>query len=123
MKQKLLSGRCACGQVVFQVMADTACAVCYCETCRRASGSWGMAWIDGVRSSLSINGPVARWRSSAHAYRHYCASCGTQLLLLEDAEEENVEISVGSLDEQDRITVDHESYSASRPAWVAKPNG
>lgn len=78
-----------------------------------------MAWIDGVRSSLSIHGPVARWRSSAHAYRHFCACCGTQLLLLEDDEADTVEIAVGSLDAQHRIAIDHESYLASRPGWAA----
>lgn len=119
MTQTLLSGRCACGEVVYQVAAETACAICYCETCRRASGSWGMAWIDGIRSSLTMHGPVSRWRSSPHAYRHFCASCGTQLLLLEDADEDIVEIAVGSLDRQDHITVDHESYLAVRPSWVA----
>lgn len=118
MKQTLLSGRCACGQVVFQAMADTACVVCYCETCRRASGSWGMAWVDAIRSSLSIHGPVSRWRSSSHAYRHFCGVCGTQLLLLEDEGGDVVEIAVGSLDRQDLVSVDHEIYLASRPDWA-----
>jgi hypothetical protein len=118
MKQTPLSGRCACGQVVFQVTAETACAVCYCETCRRASGSWGMAWVDAIRSSLSIHGPVSRWRSSSHTYRHFCGVCGTQLLLLEDQGEDVVEIAVGSLDQQHLIGVDHEIYLASRPDWA-----
>ena len=78
-----------------------------------------MAWVDGIRSSLAMHGPISRWRSSAHAYRHFCASCGTQLLLLEDADEDIVEIAVGSLDRQDHITVDHESYLANRSSWVA----
>ena len=78
-----------------------------------------MAWVDGIRSSLSIHGPVSRWRSSSHAYRHFCGVCGTQLLLIEDADEDIVEIAVGSLDQQDSLTVDHESYVDSRPAWAA----
>ena len=119
MKQTQLSGRCACGQVAFQAMTETACVVCYCEACRRASGSWGMAWVDAVRSSLVIHGPVSRWRSSTHAYRHFCGVCGTQLLLLEDEGEDVVEIAVGSLDQQHLIGVDHEIYLASRPNWAS----
>jgi len=77
-----------------------------------------MAWVDGARSSLSMRGPVSRWRSSTHAYRHFCAVCGTHLLLIEDAGGDSVEIAVGALEQQSALSVDHESHLASRPAWV-----
>jgi hypothetical protein len=118
METELLSGRCACGQTVFEVRAATASAVCYCDTCRRVSGGLGMAWVDGKRSSLSMHGPVSRWRSSTHAYRHFCAVCGTHLLLIEDAGGDSVEIAVGALEQQSALSVDHERYVASRPTWV-----
>lgn len=118
METELLSGRCACGQTVFQVRAATASALCYCDTCRRISGGPGMAWVDAERASLSMQGPVSRWRSSTHAWRHFCAVCGTQLLLIEDEGGEVVEIAVGALERQDLLSVDHESFLSSRPAWA-----
>ena len=80
-----------------------------------------MAWVDGLRASLVMQGPVSRWRSSTHAYRHFCSVCGTQLLLVEDEDEggDVVEIAVGALQAQERISVDHERYRDSLPDWIA----
>ena len=77
-----------------------------------------MAWVDGLRASLVMQGPVSRWRSSTHAYRHFCSVCGTQLLLLEDGGGDVVQIAVGALQAQERISVDHERYRDSLPAWA-----
>ncbi|MEP6906369.1 MAG: GFA family protein [Pseudoxanthomonas sp.] len=118
METQLLSGRCACGQTVFQINAATACEVCYCDTCRQVSGGVGMAWATGLRASLSMHGPVSRWRSSDHAFRHFCASCGTQLLLIQEQAGDMVKIAVGALEPQDCMRMDHESHRESRPRWA-----
>ena len=121
METEHLSGRCACGQTTFRVETRTACALCYCDTCRHVSGGLGVAWVDGLRASLVMQGPVSRWRSSNHGHRHFCSVCGTQLLLVEDGGGDVVEIAVGALQAQERISVDHESYRDSLPAWAATP--
>jgi len=79
-----------------------------------------MAWINGQRASLEVDGPLNTWRSSSHASRGYCSECGSQLLLFEDDEPGIVEIAVGAVDQQGEISVDHVSYAESRPRWADK---
>lgn len=117
METELLSGRCACGQTVFEVRAATISTVCRCDTCRQVSGGLGIAWVDGVRASLSMQGPVSRWRSSAHAYRHFCAVCGTHLMQVEDGERDTVRIAVGALEPQSVLALDHANPPPGRAAW------
>lgn len=119
MEIERLSGRCACGQTTFQVEARTTGALCHCDICRQVSGGLGMVWIDGLRASLVMQGPVSRWRSSTHAYRHFCSVCGTQLLRVEDGGGDVVGIAVGALQAQERISIDHGNYVDSLPDWAA----
>ncbi len=118
METELLSGRCACGQTVFEVRAVPVSTVCRCDTCRQVSGGLGIAWVDGVRASLSMQGPVSRWRSSGHTYRHFCAVCGTHLMQVEDGDGDTVRIAVGALEPQSILGLDHESPRPARATWA-----
>lgn len=121
----VLRGRCACRRVEYAVHAlELEAAVCHCETCRRASGGAGMAWVNGDRATLRTYGAVHSWRSSDHAMRQLCPQCGSQLFLLEDGEPGVVEVAVGTLDDASAIRSTRSAFANQRPRWDARePRG
>ncbi|WP_052024485.1 PAS domain S-box protein [Acidovorax sp. CF316] len=95
-------------------------AVCYCETCRRASGGAGMVWVGGDRGTLRVYGALHTWRSSDHGARQLCPECGSQLFRLEDAQPGVVEVAVGTLDDASAIRSTHSAFANQRPRWDAR---
>ena len=100
----VMRGRCACRRVEYAVHAlELEAAVCYCESCRRASGGAGMAWLEGERATLRTYGALHTWQSSEHAVRQLCPQCGSQLFRLEEGRPDVVEVAVGTLDDPGAI--------------------
>ena len=76
-------GACLCGAVRFEIDAPTLfCAHCHCSMCRRAHGAGYVTWI-GVPYErfrmLAGEERLVRYRSSEHATRSFCGTCGTPL--------------------------------------------
>ncbi|MDZ7863198.1 PAS domain S-box protein [Acidovorax sp.] len=94
--------------------------VCHCETCRRASGGAGMAWIAGDRATLRLYGAVHTWRSSGHAARQLCPECGSQLFRLEDTRPEAVDVALGTLDDASAVRSTRSAFANQRPRWDAR---
>ena len=71
------TGRCACGQVTFRVMAPDTYGACHCEMCRRWAGG---VWMGVVcEDILAIDGPAKEWVSSNIARRGFCPECGSSV--------------------------------------------
>ena len=117
----VLRGHCACRRVEYAVHArELEAAVCYCETCRRASGGAGMAWVEGDQATLRVYGALHTWRSSDHGARQLCPECGSQLFRLEDAQPGVVEVAVGTLDDASAIRSTRSAFANQRPRWDAR---
>lgn len=117
----VLRGHCACRRVEYAVHAlELDATVCHCETCRRASGGAGMAWIAGDRATLRLYGAVHTWRSSEHAARQLCPECGSQLFRLEDSRAEAVDVALGTLDDASAVRSTRSAFANQRPRWDAR---
>lgn len=117
----VLRGHCACRRVEYAVHAlELDATVCHCETCRRASGGAGMAWIVGDRATLRLYGAVHTWRSSGHAARQLCPECGSQLFRLEDTRPEAVDVALGTLDDASAVRSTRSAFANQRPRWDAR---
>ncbi len=114
----VMRGRCACRRVEYAVHAlELEAAVCYCESCRRASGGAGMAWLEGERATLRTYGALHTWHSSEHAVRQLCPQCGSQLFRLEEGRPDVVEVAVGTLDDPGAIRSTRSAFASQRPRW------
>lgn len=117
-KPTVLRGSCACGRVEYAVHAmNTTAAVCYCHSCRHASGGAGIAWLSADEESLRTNGETTRWQQGN---RGFCGNCGSQLFAWNHPEGGTFQVSAGSLDSDKSV---QETYSVStevRPQWDAK---
>ena len=75
-----LTGHCLCGAVTIRVAGDhdPRVGACHCRMCQRWSGGLFLCF-DAPAASVTVEGPVARYRSSPFAERAFCATCGSHL--------------------------------------------
>ncbi len=103
------TGQCLCGAVRFEIAGPLAPPhACHCGQCRRQSGHF-TASTHVARENLTkteIRG-LQWYPSSPIARRGFCNECGTVLFWdgLGDADDGNIYISVGCLDEPTGLTL------------------
>lgn len=100
------SGRCLCGGVTFEVRGTLRPVIaCHCDTCRRWSGGFWNATA-ARESDLTIHdrGSLSWYRSSAHARRGFCATCGASLFWNHD-DRPYMAIAAGALDKPTRLAL------------------
>ena len=74
------SGSCLCGAISYSVEAGTGKAnVCFCDMCKRATGSQIPSFISVPRERVEWQGTPAVYASSDIATRGFCSTCGTQM--------------------------------------------
>jgi hypothetical protein len=79
----VLTGRCLCGSVRFEVTEPPTLAVyCHCTRCQRRSGTAAAASAQVARSALRIvSGEelIRCWQPPDGAAKCFCSACGGQL--------------------------------------------
>jgi hypothetical protein len=120
-----LNGGCLCGAVRYQcATAIYPAAYCHCTSCRRAAGAHAVAWFTVPGSSLVFTrGQPAIYRSSQPVQRGFCARCGTQLTYRHDDSSGEVDITIGSLDEPDRVAPAAHIWMQDAPSWDRPADG
>jgi hypothetical protein len=123
--EPLLDGGCLCGAVRYRCDAPARPAtVCHCTSCRRAAGAHAVAWFTVPASSLVFTqGRAAMYRSSAPVQRGFCAHCGTQLTYRNDRWPDEVDVTVGSLDEPGRVAPAAHIWMEDAPPWDRPGDG
>lgn len=120
-----LTGRCLCAAVRYRCGPLLYPATwCHCESCRRASGTTPVGWFTVALSSVEIHGDAIRThRSSPGVERRFCSVCGTPLTYASERRPAEIDLTLGSLDDPDRVTpVDH-ILMADAPAWDRPADG
>lgn len=121
----MLKGGCYCGAVRYETDGNPYDeTICHCSICRRTTGAPFVAWFSVDRSRFRfVQGTPARFRSSDKAVRAFCPSCGTQLTFEHDDRKDQVDLTVCSLDEPDRVTPKDHTYIRSRLRWIKPADG
>jgi hypothetical protein len=101
---KKLTGKCMCGAVAFEFIADKMkITACHCGQCRAWSGHY-WASINAPFDTLRIRTgeeSLGWFRSSGYARRGYCTACGSALFWHGDKLDDykhRIAIGAGSLD-------------------------
>ena len=115
----IFEGGCLCGAVRYRATAAPVRGViCHCSMCRRHSGAPALAFVHfPVQSFTWLNGEPALYRSSKSAERGFCSKCGSTLSMHEEVLADRVLVSVGSLDEPQRVHVDDHVWTQDRIPW------
>jgi hypothetical protein len=114
------TGRCLCGAVRVRISgARTDFGICHCKMCQRWTGAM-FAGLTVRPEEIAIEGleQVREYRSSEHATRSFCATCGSALWFSDwrDGTRRNYEIPVGLLDDAAGLRLQVEIWTDMKPA-------
>ena len=117
-----LTGHCLCGAVTIRVEGahDPRVGACHCRMCQRWSGGLFLCFT-APAASVTVEGPVARFRSSSFAERAFCATCGSHLWfndVVEGGEPKDYELMPGLFDEAKDWPMRSEIYVDRAPAYL-----
>jgi len=108
-------GGCACGDVRFRANnRPRRTGLCHCMTCRKAHGATFNPFAVYLRDEFQFSGEVRSWESSPGYLRWFCPRCGSRVF---DTSKDEIEISMGSLDEINAFTPEYEVWVIRREAW------
>jgi hypothetical protein len=120
-------GGCLCGRVRYRFEgAAPATNVCYCRSCRMATGGPVVAFADLAPGQFAwIAGDPAFYASSPKVRRGFCAHCGTSLTYENKDAPDGVHVLSVTLDDPTPFAPAAEFYAEERIPWiraVVRPN-
>jgi hypothetical protein len=128
MSDDILTGGCLCGALRYEARGEPRFSgLCYCEDCRRASGSGFIPFLMIGAADLVITGA-----STVHAHdlgdgrtahRNSCALCHSLVFGGVRGESEWHTIYAGTLDAPERFKPTLAIYTQGRPGWALIPPG
>lgn len=116
-----MKGSCLCGKIKYEVSTfESVFGNCYCSMCQKSSGSAfatyapvldeNIEWLEG-KSEIKV------YKSSDVAERGFCSHCGSNLYYRVLGDGSEIEISLGTLDEEPNYSPTSNIYCASKPKW------
>lgn len=115
-----LEGGCQCGAVRYVASgAPLMTALCHCTMCRRANAAPAVAWVLFEAENVRFTqGEPATFASSPDARRGFCARCGTPLSFTASYIPGLIDLTVGSLDQPERVQLDFHYWYSKRLSWL-----
>ena len=103
-RDPVLAGGCQCGAVRYALYAEpTGISICHRRMCQKAVGNYFAAFAGVKHHDFSwTRGKPAAFRSSEVIERDFCRDCGTPLTY-RALDSDRVSVSIGSLDQPDRV--------------------
>jgi GNAT superfamily N-acetyltransferase len=120
-----VDGGCSCGAIRYRIDARLDDVThCHCTLCRRSTGAPFVTWLTVPLAAFAFTrGAPASRRSTPAAVRTFCDRCGTALTFRDDARPGEVDVTVGSLDEPERLVPREHVFVASRLPWLGSRDG
>ncbi len=121
----MLKGGCFCGAIRYEVDANpTQATACHCSICRRTSAAPFVAWLTVTPGSFRIvSGRPKSFRSSEHATRTFCPSCGTPFTFQSTRHPNEVDVPTCSLDDPEHVPPRSHTWRASGISWAKVVDG
>lgn len=121
----MLNGNCLCGAVRYtadkEILSATAC---HCTLCRRASGAPFVAWVTLPAAKFRfVAGTPARFASSDHATRTFCATCGSPLTFQSARYPDEIDVTICTLEHPETVSPKDHTFTRSELPWVRLADG
>jgi len=105
------SGGCLCGEVRFVAIGQPyRVGICHCLDCRKHHGSVFHTSAIFADGAVQIEGDPQEYRG-----RFFCSTCGSSVF---DRSGDEIEISLGSLDDTDQFRPTYELWMQRRETWL-----
>jgi len=120
-RKPVMTGGCQCGTVRYALYAmPDRVGICHCRMCQKAVGGPFFAWAAANVCDFSwTRGAPAWFASSSAADRGFCARCGSPLHFRYRKRPEQIDVTIGSLDEPAAVTPTLVMGVESRLDWCA----
>ncbi len=106
-----LTGSCLCGNVRLTATGSPyRVGLCHCLDCRKHSGSLFHASAIFPREAATVEGETRDYEG-----RFFCPRCGSSVFARSGDE---IEVSLGALDEPDQLMPTYELWTVRREAWL-----
>lgn len=106
-----VTGGCLCGQLRIEATGEPyRTGLCHCLDCRKHHGALFHASAIFPEDAVTITGAFQTYKN-----RSFCPSCGASVFSRSDDE---IEVSVGSLDAPDQFTPTYELWTIRRESWL-----
>jgi hypothetical protein len=121
-----MKGSCHCGRTTYRV--DVASfddvAYCHCTACRRTTGGTHVTWATVPLDRFAWTGTKpAEYRSSEHASRFFCATCGAQIAFVSSRFPGEMDLTVTTLEFPENAPPERHTWVASKLPWVHIADG
>jgi hypothetical protein len=124
MSEFRLTGGCQCGAVRYALLEEPSGPhICHCRMCQKAFGSF-FAPLTGVsvKKFELTRGELSIFKSSDPVERGFCRNCGTPLSF-RFVDSDRIAVSIGSLDEPEKVEPQHQYGNEARLSWFDKLPG
>ena len=116
------TGGCLCGAVRYEAAAGPVMAAhCYCNDCRRASGTGHCTHVVVPEAGFSLKGTVKGYDRPADSgnmvTRHFCSTCGSAIYSTNSGMPGMVFLRASSLDDPNAISPKAAVFASRAPAW------
>ena len=115
-----LEGGCQCGAVRYRIAGEPIlAAMCHCSMCRRANAAPAVAWAMYAQAQVEFTRAEPRtYTSSPGCRRGFCPECGSQITFSADYIPGLIDITIGSMDEPDRVAPTLHYWESKRLPWL-----
>jgi hypothetical protein len=125
---KHFNGGCLCGALRYETDgAPNYMGHCYCEDCRKASGSGFIPFMGFPASAVRVSGESLKFGSKAAngntAVRNSCPVCGGLVFGGQVGKDDSLHIYAGTLDDPALFHPTIAIFTRGRPDWAAIPPG
>jgi hypothetical protein len=120
------TGGCLCGAVRYKVSADLIFSgKCYCEDCRKTSGSGHGSVYAVPEQSVTITGKLTEYKKAGGSgqpiTRRFCPVCGSRISAVAAVMPGVMMITASTLDDPSQYTSQMSIYTSRAPAWDRPP--
>jgi len=121
MNEDMIEGGCLCGAVRYRASGTPYDVThCHCGICRKASGAPFVSWASfRVAHFCFTSGEPARFAASLQATRTFCRHCGTPLTFQLHEKPEEIDVTICSLDDPERVVPQDHTWTRSQLSWIA----
>ncbi|MDA0796647.1 MAG: GFA family protein [Proteobacteria bacterium] len=123
----MISGRCECHRVLFQIDGEiNDYSHCHCSQCRRLHGA-AFASFAGVERKafryLSGESDLSTYASSDSHQRVFCKHCGSNILIELSTEPDALYVAMGVIEGKPKLPPGYHIFMGSKAPWYEFDNG
>ena len=122
----VLTGGCLCGAVRYEITAAPAFSGrCYCDDCRKTSGTGHNAALAVPTNGVSIKGKLTEYTKAGGSgqpiTRRFCPTCGSRVAASAAVLEGLTLITASTLDDPDKFVPQMSVYCSHATSWDPPP--